>query len=144
MCLGIFCAIKAGPNSRTETAAATYHHAKVGHDDSVTILLGHIIAAKTASMTATDTSMAVPHDWASQDHIPSSLGHNDKGRTLILHSVAVQPGFQGRGLGGALMSAFLRQIEGVNVARLALIAHDVRLIVFRLCFHRIMLMRPAA
>jgi GNAT superfamily N-acetyltransferase len=54
------------------------------------------------------------------------IGHQEAGRTIVLHSVAVLPQFQGRGLGRVLMLAYVQQMNGAGIAdRLALIAHDV-------------------
>ena len=90
------------------------------------MLLGHIVAAKTTSRIATDESMDCPKDWNSEHPAPSKVGHQEGGRTIVLHSVAILPEFQGRGLGRVLMMAYMQQMNGAGIAdRLALIAHDV-------------------
>jgi GNAT superfamily N-acetyltransferase len=72
--------------------------------------------------------MSVPEDWDAERPLPSRLGHQEDGRTIVLHSVAVLPAFQGQGLGKVLMMAYMQQMNGAGIAdRLALIAHDVSL-----------------
>lgn len=93
---------------------------------AISVLLGHVVAAKTTSPTVTDDSMAYPEDWDSEHPSSSTLGHQEGGRTIVLHSVAILPKFQGRGLGRVLMMAYMQQMNGAGIAdKLALIAHDV-------------------
>jgi GNAT superfamily N-acetyltransferase len=88
--------------------------------------MGHIIAAKTNDLVASDNSMDYPKDWDSPNPTKSETGHQEAGRTIVLHSVAILPQFQGRGLGRVLMQAYIQQMNGAGIAdRLALIAHDV-------------------
>jgi len=69
--------------------------------------------------------MDYPKDWNSEKPEPSSLGHQEAGRTIVLHSVAVLPQFQGRGIGRILMMAYMQQMNGAGIAdRLALISHE--------------------
>ena len=99
------------------------------HNGAISVLLGHVVAAKTDDPVASDQSMGVPDDWNSPHPKPSSLGHQEAGRTIVIHSVAILPAFQGRGLGRVLMMAYMQQMNGAGIAdRLALIAHDVRTI----------------
>ena len=71
--------------------------------------------------------MDCPKDWNSKNPGVSNLGHQEAGRTIVLHSVAVLPQFQGRGIGKILMMAYMQQMNGAGIAdRLALIAHEVR------------------
>lgn len=70
--------------------------------------------------------MDYPRDWKSP-HSKSDVGHREMGRTIVLHSVAIAPEFQDRGLGGVLMKAYVSSMAGSGIAdRLVLIAHDVR------------------
>ena len=90
------------------------------------MLIGHVVATKTNDETATDASMGVPEDWKSPQPKPSTLGHQEEGRTIVLHSVAILPSFQGRGFGRVLMMAYRQQMNGAGIAdRLVLLAHDV-------------------
>jgi GNAT superfamily N-acetyltransferase len=80
--------------------------------------------------------MDYPKDWEStigivkkgQDSLSGhgAIGHQEQGRTIVLHSVAIAPGFQGRGMGGVLMKSYIASMAGAGVAdRLALLAHKV-------------------
>ena len=93
---------------------------------AVSVLLGHVVATKTNDNVASDNSMGVPEDWDSPHQKPSKLGHQEAGRTIVVHSVAILPSFQGRGIGRVLMMAYMQQMNGAGIAdRLALIARDV-------------------
>lgn len=73
--------------------------------------------------------MDYPKGWASATSPPSPLGHQERGRTIALHSVAILPEFQGRGLGRVLMLSYMQHMNGSGIAdKLALIAHDVSLV----------------
>lgn len=53
------------------------------------------------------------------------LGHKEAGRTVCIHSLAVLPEYQKRGLGKTLMKAYLHRMETHGVAdRAALLAHE--------------------
>lgn len=95
---------------------------------AISVLIGHVIAAKTTSSVVTDDAMDFPKEWASPTSPPSALGHQEHGRTIALHSVAILPEYQGRGLGRVLLLSYMQNMNGAGIAdRLALIAHDVRL-----------------
>lgn len=62
---------------------------------------------------------------AENDQSSPTRGHNQLGRTVCVHSLAVLPQFQGRGLGMLLMKAYIERIQTAAIAdRLALLAHD--------------------
>ena len=90
------------------------------------MLLGHVISIKTSTPVVTDASIDYPRDWETEHPAPSELGHHEDGRTIALHSVAIAPQVQGRGLGRVLVLAYMQHMNGAGVAdRLVLIAHDV-------------------
>jgi GNAT superfamily N-acetyltransferase len=98
-------------------------------DGAISVLLGHIVSTKTTTQTVTNESMDYPRDWASESSAPTNLGHIEGGRTIVLHSVAILPQFQGRGLGRVLIMAYMQQMNGAGIAdRLALIAHHVSMV----------------
>lgn len=67
--------------------------------------------------------MAVPED--SSKATDPKIGHKEQGRTLCIHSLAVLPAYQKRGLGKTLLKAYIQRMESQGVAdRIALIAHD--------------------
>ena len=83
--------------------------------------MGHIVATKTTSITVTDADMALPTD----DPSNPTLGNKQEGRTAAIHSLAVLPDFQGKGLGSTLMKAYLDRLAKQDVVdRVALIAHE--------------------
>lgn len=68
--------------------------------------------------------MAIPSPNDTEPADPS-LGHKEAGRTICIHSLAVLPSYQRKGLGKTLMAAYLQRIESHEVAdRVALISHE--------------------
>jgi ribosomal protein S18 acetylase RimI-like enzyme len=125
LCLGIFCTVVPGENFNAPTLATGRPVESSRKNGAISVLLGHIIAAKTTDPTASDKSMDYPKDWASEHPTPSTSGHQEGGRTIVLHSVAILPEFQARGLGRILLMAYVQQMNGAGIAdRLALLAHD--------------------
>ncbi|KAK3678280.1 hypothetical protein LTR78_001575 [Recurvomyces mirabilis] len=123
--LGIFTSHEGNDIATAQTSAPVYS----GAPHRKAVLLGHVIATKTTNPTVTDNDMAIPSPTSqssTSDADPGSLpGHKEIGRTLCIHSLAVLPGYQGRGLGRTLMKAYLQRIESHGVAdRVALIAHE--------------------
>ncbi|KAH6663494.1 polyamine acetyltransferase [Halenospora varia] len=126
LCLGIFSTVV--PNAtdfKAETLSVARPVESSRENGAVSVLLGHVVACKTTALTVTDESMDYPRDWDAEHPQPATTGHQEMGRTIALHSVAVLPGFQGRGIGQVLMKAYIMQMNGAGIAdRLALIAHD--------------------
>jgi GNAT superfamily N-acetyltransferase len=115
-----------GSGVQAETLATGKPVETSRENGAISVLLGHVVATKTDDKVATDQSMGVPDGWDSPSLQPTSLGHQEAGRTIVLHSVAILPGYQGRGIGRTLMMAYMQQMNGAGIAdRLALIAHDV-------------------
>lgn len=55
----------------------------------------------------------------------SAMGHKEHGRTVAVHSLAVLPEFQRRGLGRLLMRSYIQRIESSQLAdRIAILAHE--------------------
>lgn len=75
--------------------------------------------------------MALPSNWKQRK---SSLpgpddsepkGHQERGGTICVHSLAVAKEHQGMGLGTVLMKAYIQRIKDSKCAeRMALLAHD--------------------
>lgn len=127
LCLGIFCTVVPGSGIKAETLDTGRPVETSRRNGAICVLIGHVVAAKTNDPVASDKSMDYPKDWDSPHPTKSDTGHQEAGRTIVLHSVAILPQFQGRGLGRVLMQAYIQQINGAGIAdRLALIAHDVR------------------
>jgi ribosomal protein S18 acetylase RimI-like enzyme len=113
--LGIFTSHEGNEIPTAATASPVY----TGAPQRKLVLLGHIVATMTTGLTVTDQDMGVPSD-ANQ-----SLGHKPEGRTVAIHSLAVLPDFQHKGLGTTLMKGFLDRLAKQDVAdKAALIAHQ--------------------
>lgn len=73
--------------------------------------------------------MAIPSNTSLTSSEPDSdgvrRGHKEDGRTIAVHSLAVLPEYQGRGLGKTLVRAFLQRLESQGVGdRCALLSHE--------------------
>ncbi|KAL2880708.1 hypothetical protein SGCOL_004087 [Colletotrichum sp. CLE4] len=90
------------------------------------VLLGHAVATLGDGPVVSDDDMAYPDNWRDQKSAKSTdVGHKIMGRTLCLHSFAIDPKVQGLGLGKLLMKSYLQQINNSGVAdRVALICKD--------------------
>ncbi|KAJ4317095.1 hypothetical protein N0V94_005102 [Neodidymelliopsis sp. IMI 364377] len=98
--------------------------------DRKRILLGHIISTKSASTLVTDDSMDYPKDFRTNYQLTPSIGHNEDGETLCLHSLCVHPDFASKGLGQILLKSYVQRIKDSGVAkRIALLCRE-RLIGF--------------
>lgn len=117
--LGIFTSHSNDEIATSHTSAPVYS----GAPQRKAVLLGHVIATKTTNPTVTDDDMAIP---SPSDTKPDpKIGHKEEGRTICIHSLAVLPTYQRRGLGRTLMEAYLQRMESHGVAdRAALIAHE--------------------
>jgi ribosomal protein S18 acetylase RimI-like enzyme len=115
--LGIFTSSESSSIPTYASAAPVYS----GAPNRKSVLLGHIVATKTNGSTVTDNDMAIPSD----DSSDPSLGNKEEGRTVAIHSLAVLPEFQHKGLGSTLMKAYLDRLAKQDVAdKAALIAHE--------------------
>lgn len=115
--LGIFTSHEGDDIPTAATASPVYS----GAPQRKLVLLGHIVATKTSGLTVTDKDMGIPSD----DPSDSSLGNKPEGRTVAIHSLAVLPEFQHKGLGTTLMKAYLDRLAKQDVAdKAALIAHE--------------------
>jgi GNAT superfamily N-acetyltransferase len=71
-----------------------------------------------------DDDMALPPHW-NDPNVPKDpkLGHKSAGRTAMMHSLAVLPAYQGKGVGSTLLKNYIQLLEGsANYDRLAIIA----------------------
>lgn len=92
----------------------------------IAVLLAHVVSTLSSDPVVTDKAMDYPRDWNSANPGAATTGHIDGGRTICLHSLAVLPKFQGRGLGRILLTAYIQQMSGAGIAdRIAVIAHEV-------------------
>jgi ribosomal protein S18 acetylase RimI-like enzyme len=96
------------------------------------VLLGHIIATKTDNTLVKLGDMEIPENWKDADFKPTgtSVGHQNHGRTLAVHSLAVVPEHQHKGLGRILMKGYQQRIQSAGVAdRIVIITYE-RLVPF--------------
>ncbi|KAK4499545.1 hypothetical protein PRZ48_010061 [Zasmidium cellare] len=115
--MGIFTSLKDPDLPTGETSAPVYS----GAPERKAVLLGHIVATKTTTLVVTDEDMAYP----TAENPDPKLGHKEEGRTVCIHSLAILPQYQGKGLGKTLLKAYLQRIENQSVAdNAALIAHE--------------------
>lgn len=75
--------------------------------------------------------MALPPDWkTSKRTLPKDgdekfLGHEDQGGTIAIHSLAVTPEHQGKGIGSTLLKSYVDRIREARIAdRIVLIVHE--------------------
>lgn len=133
LCLGLFTSATPSdphPPLRRLSSSSFSHPADSTDPSRHQVLLAHIIATKTDGTTVTDEDMTLPPKWQSEPHATPHLGHKEYGRTICLHSLAVLPEYQDRGLGKTLVLAWIQRMQSAGVAdRIALITYD-RLVPF--------------
>ncbi|KAI9046017.1 uncharacterized protein KD926_005963 [Aspergillus affinis] len=95
-------------------------------------LIAHVIATRTSSTRVTDGSMEMPENWTSLPAdevvtvIGEAVGSESHGGSVAVHSLAVVPEYQGKGVGRALFNAYIEYIKSgaVRADRIVVIAHD--------------------
>ncbi|KAF2152080.1 acyl-CoA N-acyltransferase [Myriangium duriaei CBS 260.36] len=155
LCLGLFTSADTTlatanskvPSSAVPGSAATADTAVPIYSETPerkAILLGHVIATKTTNELVRDEDIEIPANWRKEKSKPVAsptnaaadaftlsstnavrLGHKEGGRTICIHSFAVLPDFQRRGLGHLLLRAYVQRMQAAGVAdRIALITHE--------------------
>lgn len=123
--LGLFCSTTPDSDLKAETLEVSRPVETNRKNGDVAVLLAHIVATRSTGDVVTDQAMDYPKDWNTSRPSASPSGHQDSGRTICLHSLAVSPGFQDRGIGRTLLNAYLQQMNSAGIAdKIALIAHD--------------------
>lgn len=126
--LGVFCTVV--PNQAKGWNIPTLASARPVETDradgAVSVLLAHIVSTRCKGDTVSDADMNYPKDWrARKGRSAQDAGHQESGRTVALHSLAVLPELQGCGIGRMIMKAYLQQIQNAGLAeRVALICQD--------------------
>ena len=139
LCLGLFTSADTSlatgdsltPGTTFPGSASTADTAAPVTSDSPerkSVLLGHVVATKTTNSPLRDEDMDIPSEWpgapAPVAKKGAVAGHKEKGRTLCIHSLAILPQFQGRGLGRLLLRAYIGRMKDADIAdRIAIIAH---------------------
>ncbi|KAI5926149.1 hypothetical protein F4810DRAFT_655611 [Camillea tinctor] len=129
LCMGVFCTVVPSSASAKNFEIDTLRTAKpveTGRNDgAVSVLLAHIISTRSNADVVTDEAMDYPRDYKTNRRNTSSVGHQEIGRTICIHSLAVEPKLQGCGLGKLIMKAYLQQVKNSVLAdRVALICQD--------------------
>ncbi|KAH0294141.1 polyamine acetyltransferase, variant, partial [Aureobasidium sp. EXF-3399] len=127
LCLGLFTSVDtsdpSNPLASVETASSA-HHVYSGAPARKSVLLAHCVVTKTTNPTVMDDDMEVPSDWKTSGGLTGNTGHREEGRTVAVHSLAVLPSLQNRGLGSTLLKAYIQRLGYVQAAdRVALLAH---------------------
>ncbi|KAI9159101.1 N-acetyltransferase [Paramyrothecium foliicola] len=87
-------------------------------------LIAHTISTMSVSPTVQDEDMAYPEDWKTSS-ATQSVGHKPQGRTITLHSLAVDPAHQKSGFGRRLMKAYIEEMQRSGKAdRIAILTYD--------------------
>jgi len=126
LCYGLFTTVDPDSDSEDKNAP-TYEVAPKAESDfgRRRVLLGQIIATLTTNEVVKDEDMALPPDWDSKSPTPSNLGHKETGRTLCIHSLAVLPNYQNKGVGTNLMTGYIKRMKDSRICdRIALLAED--------------------
>ena len=100
-------------------------------DKAVSVLLAHIVAARCRGERVTDADMDYPKDWRTLGGKSTEVGHQESGRTVAIHSLAVAPKLHGCGIGKMIVKAYIQQMNNSGmVDRIALICQDVSYLSF--------------
>ncbi|KAL0471454.1 polyamine acetyltransferase [Neurospora intermedia] len=125
--LGVFCTVV--PEKAKNWTIETLDTAKPVETDrpngAKSVMVAHIVSTRCTGNTITDKDMDYPKDWRSRYGRSADVGHQETGRTVALHSMAVAPKLHGCGIGQMIMKAYLQQMKDAQVAdRVALICQD--------------------
>jgi hypothetical protein len=126
--LGLFLTVtpEQAKDWKVETLATANLVETCRKDRAVSVLLAHVVSTKCVGTRITDDDMNYPDDWRTRGGTPGDTGHQETGRTVALHSLAVVPRLQRCGLGDMILKAFTQQMSGSGTAdRIALICQDV-------------------
>ncbi|KAK7726266.1 hypothetical protein SLS57_003352 [Botryosphaeria dothidea] len=127
--LGLFTTSEDAPGH--VATVSTAHVVESGAPQRKEFLLAMVCATKTRNELVSDDDMTVPPSWREQPY-PSNatVGHQEEGRTIAIHSLAVEPEFQRRGLGKTLLKAYIQRMQNSGVAdRISILTYD-RLVPF--------------
>ena len=95
-------------------------------DGAVSVLLAHVVSARCRGETVADKDMAFPEDWRVRGGRSADVGHQETGRTIGLHSLAVAPKLHGCGVGKMIVKSYLQQMNNSGLAdRVSLLCQDV-------------------
>lgn len=111
LCLGLFSTTQPDTPASSLPTYASARPPNSAFPSRKGVLIAHVIATKRESPVVTDNAMNVG-------------GHQEHGRTIAIHSLAVLPQYQRRNLGKTLLKAYTQRMESAGIAdRIALLAH---------------------
>lgn len=100
---------------------------------AVSVLLAHIVSTRCCGQVITDKDMEFPENWRELNQC-TDVGHQEKGRTVAMHSLAVSPTVQGCGIGKMIVRAYLQQVKDADLGdTVALLCQDVSDVVVSFC-----------
>ncbi|KAK4231304.1 hypothetical protein QBC38DRAFT_243883 [Podospora fimiseda] len=125
--LGVFCTVI--PAQAKGWSIETLAHAKPVETDradgAVSVLLAHIVSTRCRGQVISDSDMDYPKDWRARGGRSADVGHQDSGRTVGIHSLAVLPKVHGCGIGRMILKSYIQQMQSSGMAdRVALICQD--------------------
>ncbi|KAI0206348.1 hypothetical protein F4808DRAFT_455110 [Astrocystis sublimbata] len=134
LCIGVYCTVVPSHSGdwEIETLRTAYPVETGRNPEAVSVLLAHIVATRSLAKVVTDDAMDYPRDYKTAQHSSDNnesneprVGHQESGRTICIHSLAVHPKLQGLGLGKLIMKAYMQQAKNSKLAdRLALICQE--------------------
>ncbi|KAI8624495.1 hypothetical protein F5Y19DRAFT_480515 [Xylariaceae sp. FL1651] len=133
LCMGVFCTVApATANGWEIDTLHTAHPVETGRNDgAVSVLMAHIVATRSHGEVVTDNAMDYPRDYKTAKNKPNAsspnVGHQETGRTICIHSLAVDPKLQGVGMGKLIVKAYMQQVKNSALAdRIILICQEVQ------------------
>ncbi|GAB1204826.1 hypothetical protein APSETT445_003489 [Aspergillus pseudonomiae] len=91
-------------------------------------LVGHIVATRISTPLVTDKAMELPANWQTERMTVENgetVGHDEDGATIAIHSLAVLPEHQGKQVATTLLKSYIHRIREAQIAeRISIIAHD--------------------
>ena len=125
LCLGLFSTSDLDAPASSEPTYETARPTSSASPTKKAVLIAHLVATKCDAKTFTASSMECPPNWQSSPSPVDTLGHQEQGRTIAVHSVAVLPKFQGRHLGRTTLKSYVQRMETAGIAdRISLLAHQ--------------------
>lgn len=125
--LGLFCTVVPDQLKgwEIETLAAAKPVETDRADKAVSVLLAHVVSTRCCGESITDKDMDYPKNWRSLSGRSADVGHQENGRTVALHSLAVSPKVQGCGVGKMIVKSYLQQMMTSGLAdRVSLLCQD--------------------
>ncbi|KAK7956816.1 uncharacterized protein PG986_006038 [Apiospora aurea] len=125
ICMGLFLTVASEKAQEFEIdTVRTAWPVETGRS-AVSVLLAHVVATKCDGDVITDDAMDYPRDFRTVKSNSTKLGHQESGRTVALHSLAVHPKLQGCGLAKLLMKSYMQQVNNSGTAdRISLICQQ--------------------